>query len=68
MTVADIDIWRSANLLLKRHGRDTPIVAAQRADECLAAGDIEGQAIWKRIVEAVLELLRDKPEEGERVN
>jgi hypothetical protein len=34
----------------------------------LAAGDIEGQAIRKRIVDAVLELLRDKPEEGERVN
>ena len=53
---------------MKRHGRDAAIVAAQRADECLAGGDPEGQAIWKRIVEAILELQRDTPAEGERVN
>ncbi|HEV2549594.1 MAG TPA: hypothetical protein VGU20_19920 [Stellaceae bacterium] len=66
--LADIEIWRAATLLVKRHGRDAAIVAAQRADECLAAGDTEGQVIWKQIVEAVLELLRDTPGEGERVN
>ena len=32
MTVTDIDIWRAANLLVKRHGDDAAIVAAQRAD------------------------------------
>jgi hypothetical protein len=53
---------------VKRHGRDAAVVTAQRADECLAAGDVEGQLIWKHIVDAILELLRDKPEEGERVN
>ncbi len=68
MTVPDIDMWRAADLLVKRHGKDAAIVAAQRADECLAAGDAEGQRIWKRILEAVLELLKDTPDEGERVN
>jgi hypothetical protein len=68
MTIADLDIWRAASILVKRHGRDAAIAAPQRADECLAAGDVEGQAIWKRIVEAILELLRDTPDEGERVN
>jgi coenzyme F420-reducing hydrogenase delta subunit len=68
MTIPDIDMWRGASLLVKRHGRDAAIVAAQRADECLAAGDAEGQAIWKRIVEAVLELVKETPDEGERVN
>ncbi len=58
MTIVDIDIWRAVNLLVQRHGRDAAIVAAQRADECLASGDVEGQAVWKRIVEAILELLR----------
>jgi hypothetical protein len=53
MKFAEPDCWRVANLRLKRHdGPDAAIAAAQRADECLAAGDIEGQAIWKRIVEA----------------
>jgi len=58
----------AALLLLKRHGSDAAIVAAQRADECLESGDVEGQRIWKGIVEAILELLRGKPDEGERVN
>lgn len=66
--IPEIDMWRAANLLVKRHGRDAAIVAGQRADECLSAGDTEGQRIWKHIVEAILELLRDKPEEGEHVN
>ncbi len=67
MTIADLDIWRAANLLIKRHGGpDAAIVAAQRADECLASGD--GQAVWKRIVEAILELLRCEPADGERIN
>jgi hypothetical protein len=34
----------------------------------LAAGDTDGCAVWKRILEAVAELLRTKPAEGERVN
>src|SRR5436309_3524822 len=30
--VVDIDIWRAANLLIKQHGENAEIVAAQRAD------------------------------------
>ena len=66
--IPDIDIWRAAILLLKRHRTDAAIVAAQRADECLAAGDTDGQRIWKGIVDAILELLRHRLDEGERVN
>lgn len=62
------DIWRAANLLLKNHGDNAPLVAAQRADEMLARGDMVGQAIWKRITAAVEELIRRKPKQGERVN
>ena len=36
--IPDLDIWRSANLLVKRHGPDAPIHAAMRADELLEAG------------------------------
>jgi hypothetical protein len=46
--------------------RSSPL--SVRTSVCLAAGDVEGQAIWKRIVEAILELLRDTPTNGERVN
>jgi hypothetical protein len=64
----DIDIWRAAHLLLKRHGADAAIVAAQRADELLAQGDLDGQSIWKRIVNAVRELQRTKLTADERRN
>jgi hypothetical protein len=33
--ISDPDIWRAAQLIVKRHGADAPIVAAQRADELL---------------------------------
>jgi hypothetical protein len=68
MSGLEHDLWHAAGLLVKRHGRDAAIVAAQRSDECLAAGDIDGQALWKRIVDAVLELVREKPHDGETVN
>jgi hypothetical protein len=65
----DPDIWHAAAMLIQRHGApEAALVAAQRADEFLAAGDKEGQVVWKAIVEAVLELLRAAPKEDERVN
>lgn len=68
MPVSDIDIWRSAHLLLKQHGKDAASVAARRADEAMRTGDLVGVRLWKSIAEAMLELLKAKPEEGERVN
>jgi hypothetical protein len=66
--VDDPDIWRAANLMLKRHGADSEVAAAMRAEELLARGDFEGCAVWKRILAAVRELSRTAPAEGERVN
>ena len=66
--ISDPDIWRAAQLLVKRHGADAPIVAAQRADELFDQGDLDGTAVWKRILHAVEELQRTKPKLGERVN
>ncbi len=31
--IPDLDIYRSANVLVKRHGQDAPIEAAMRADD-----------------------------------
>lgn len=42
--IDEIDIWRTANLLLKQHGETAWFKAAQRADELLEAGDIAGAA------------------------
>ena len=57
---SDLDIFRSANELIKQHGDAAEIEAAMRADECLAAGDMEGVAVWKRIIKAIEELLSEE--------
>ncbi len=36
----DIDIYRSANLLVKQHGEYAPIHAAMRADKLMGVGQI----------------------------
>ena len=55
--IPDLDIYRSANVLVTRHGEDAPIHAAMRADKLLEKGDLGGYAVWKRILRAVEELL-----------
>ena len=65
---SDIDIYRSANLLVKQHGQDAPIHAAMRADELLEAGDLDGYAVWKRVLRAVEELQGTGPKSGEVVH
>ncbi len=60
--ISDLDIFRSARALVKRHGPDAPIHAAMRADAMLEKGDLGGYAVWKRIVKAVEELLsKERP-------
>jgi hypothetical protein len=54
--------------MVKRYRADAPIMAAQRADELLAEGDLDGVAVWKRILEAISDLARMKSAEGERVS
>ncbi len=46
----DIDIYRSARLLVKQHGEDAPTHAAMRADTMLVAGELDGLAMWKWIL------------------
>ncbi len=65
---SDLDIYRSANLLIKRHRQDAPIEAAMRADAMLEKGAMAGAATWRGIVKAVEELRRTDPTPGEQVN
>ncbi len=59
---SDLGIFRSANVLVKRHGQDAPIHAAMRADAMLEKGDLDGCAVWKRILRAVEALLsKERP-------
>ena len=65
---SDLDIYRSASLLIKQHGQDAPIQAAMRADELLEAGDLDGVAVWRRVLRAVEELQGTKPKPGGKVH
>ncbi len=63
---SDLDIYRSANELIKQFGMAADIEAAMRADERLAAGDMGGEAVWLRIVRAIEELLsEERPDDAE---
>ncbi len=50
---------------MKQHGQDAPIHAAMRAVALLEKGDLEGQAVWKRVLQAVGELQETAPKSGE---
>ena len=69
MSLAEIDIWRSAKLLIDQHGDEAPIHAAMRVDELLEASDLDGYTVWKRVLKAVEELLdKGPPKDGEAVH
>jgi len=53
---AEIDIYRTANLLIQRHGEEPAIHAAMKADEMLKAGDMDGKAVWLQVGKAIEEL------------
>ena len=66
--IPDLDIYRSAQVLVKHHAQDAPIHAAMRADAMLEKGDLDGYAVWKRILRAVEELQGTEPKSGEAVH
>ena len=40
--IPDLDIWRAANLLIRQHGENAEIVAAQRVDDLAEREDYDG--------------------------
>jgi hypothetical protein len=50
------DIYRTAKILIDKHGADAPGEAAERAARFLLNGDVEGSAVWQRVMRAVYEL------------
>jgi hypothetical protein len=65
---SDLDIYRTANVLIREHGDEADLEAAQHADAMLEKGAIDGQRVWKRVLAAVKEIQREEPREGEAVN
>jgi len=66
--ILDRDIYRAASVIMKRYGDDAPIHAAMRADTMLEAGDLDGSAVWKRILRVIEKLQGTAPKSGEAVH
>ena len=64
----DLDIYRTASVLIREHGEDATLEAAQRADKFLEDGKLAASAVWRRVLRAVKEIQREEPGEGEAVN
>jgi hypothetical protein len=65
---SEIDIYRTASVLIRDYGDEADLVAAMRADAMLEKGSLDGLRVWKRVLAAVKEIQRQEPREGEAVN
>ena len=54
----EIDIWRSAHGVIQRHGNLAEVIAVMRIEAMTKRGDQEGEAVWKRILQAIKDLRR----------
>ena len=49
----EIDIWRSAALIVRQYGEDADFHACLRIDKMIEHGDLQGESVWKRIRAAI---------------
>ncbi len=66
--LSDLDLWRAANVMIKRYGDGATTEAAMRADEFLDQGIIDGERLWIRIMQTIEELQRERLKDGEAVH
>lgn len=64
----DIDIWRTARILIEAHGEDAAMHAAMRADDAKDENRQDAASVWTRVMSAAEELLRQKTTTGDSAN
>ena len=50
---SDLDIYRTASVLIREHGEDAALEAAQRADAMLEEGYLDGLRVWKQVLASI---------------
>lgn len=55
---SQLDIYRSAHVLIGLHGNEAPIHATMMADRMLERGDMDGKVVWLSVLTAVRKLLK----------
>ena len=56
--ITEIDIWRATSLMLKHYGGNAEVEKREPLDEL---GDLDGAAVWRRIMHTVAELANTTP-------
>lgn len=64
----EIDIWRTAKILVDAHGENASMEAAMRADHALEDGLPDAVNVWMQVKRAVEDLQRNKPNASEPLN
>ncbi len=65
---SDIDIFRTAKLLIDQHGDEATSMAATMIREFIDLEDPEAIAVWSGILKAVKELLAQEKPDGAAVH
>ena len=65
---SDLDILRSARLLIKQNGDEAPSMAATMIRQFIDLEDPEAIAVWSGILKAVEELLAQEKPDGVAVH
>lgn len=60
--MSELEIWRSARLLVEQHGADAVAAAEARAQAYLDKADDNNWVLWMRIAAAILELQKPAPD------
>jgi hypothetical protein len=63
--VTELDVHRTARVLLRQYGADSPMRAAMQHDALLERGDLDGAAVWKRVLAAIDVLLQKERRNGQ---
>jgi hypothetical protein len=64
----EAEVWRTAKEMIEQYGGEARERARARAEKLREYGIAEGFEDWMRIADAIAELERKKPGEGEKVN
>ena len=62
--IEDRKIWACAHQVMRQYGEAAGLHAAQRADDLLDDGDLEGHRTWLRILASIEVLDGTKPQGG----
>lgn len=68
MYVAEIAIWNAARLILQRHGPYAEFTATRRLTDAVQNGDAESKATWICILNAIRDLQRLEPLDGDSLH